>query len=73
MHADERAAAAGVLSVARNAGIRLSDGSIIAFIDGDAVADPAWLSELAKPFLAGADTSTMRRSVRTASWDVAGW
>ena len=45
----------GGLSVARNSGIQLSEGEIIAFIDGDAVADPDWLVELSKPFLSGAD------------------
>ncbi len=45
----------GGLSVARNAGIRLSRGEIIAFIDGDAVPDRKWLEELVKPFLEGAD------------------
>lgn len=45
----------GGLSVARNSGIRLSEGSVIAFIDGDAVPARRWLDELAKPFMAGAD------------------
>lgn len=45
----------GGLSVARNSGIRLSEGSVIAFIDGDAVPDPRWLDELVRPFGAGAD------------------
>lgn len=45
----------GGLSVARNSGIQLSEGEIIAFIDGDAVPDRTWLEELAKPFLEGAD------------------
>lgn len=45
----------GGLSVARNSGIELSKGEIIAFIDGDAVPDSIWLGELVKPFLAGAD------------------
>lgn len=44
----------GGLSVARNSGVQLSKGEIIAFIDGDAVPDPGWLEELAKPFLGGA-------------------
>ncbi len=45
----------GGLSVARNSGIQLSEGEIIAFIDGDAVPVRTWLEELAKPFLEGAD------------------
>ena len=45
----------GGLSIARNSGIQLSEAEIIGFIDGDAVADPSWLVELAKPFLDGAD------------------
>lgn len=45
----------GGLSVARNAGIQLSQGDFIAFIDGDAVAEPSWLEELSKPLAHGAD------------------
>lgn len=45
----------GGLSVARNTGIKLSDGDPIAFIDGDAVPNATWLEELAKPFMQGAD------------------
>ena len=36
----------GGLSVARNVGIRESDGELIAFIDGDAIADARWVEEL---------------------------
>lgn len=38
------------LSVSRNAGIRLSSGEIVAFIDDDAVPEPDWLTELVKPY-----------------------
>jgi len=59
----------GGLSVARNAGIRLSRGEIIAFIDGDAVPDRRWLEELVKPFLEGADYVGGRINLlNTDSW-----
>ena len=45
----------GGLSIARNSGIQLSKGEIIAFIDGDAVADRCWLVELVRPLVNGAD------------------
>ncbi len=45
----------GGLSVARNAGIRTSNGEVVAFVDGDAIPDPKWLEELVKPFMQGAD------------------
>lgn len=38
------------ISAARNAGVRSSGGTVIAFIDDDAIAEPTWLSELVKPF-----------------------
>lgn len=59
----------GGLSVARNSGIQLSKGEIIAFIDGDAVADPTWLEALVQPFLAGADYVGGRIDLlNTESW-----
>lgn len=36
------------LSVGRNTGIFMSKGDVVAFIDGDAVANEHWLSEIAK-------------------------
>lgn len=38
------------LSGARSAGVRAAKGQIIAFIDDDAVADPGWLTALARPY-----------------------
>ncbi|MFC1924387.1 glycosyltransferase family 2 protein [Chloroflexota bacterium] len=38
------------LSETRNAGIRASNGDIVAFIDDDAVAEPDWLENLISPF-----------------------
>lgn len=40
----------GGLSIARNVGVQKSKGEIICFIDGDALADPHWLSEYHKTF-----------------------
>ena len=39
------------LAIARNVGISLSSGNIVAFIDQDAVAKSDWLTQLIKPFL----------------------
>jgi GT2 family glycosyltransferase len=38
------------ISRARNLGLSLAAGSIVAFIDDDAVPEPTWLSRLAAPF-----------------------
>jgi glucosyl-dolichyl phosphate glucuronosyltransferase len=38
------------LASARNCGMEISVGEIIAFIDDDATADPGWLSELTRSF-----------------------
>lgn len=38
------------VSNARNRGIAAARGEILAFIDGDCIAEPRWLSELVRPF-----------------------
>ncbi len=59
----------GGLSVARNAGIQLSKGEIIAFIDQDAVPESTWLEELVKPFEKEADYVGGRINLlNTESW-----
>lgn len=41
------------LSRARNTGVRMARGRIIAFIDDDVIADPSWLANLTGPLLSG--------------------
>ena len=38
------------ISVARNAGLAVAAGDVVAFIDDDAVPEPTWLSRLTAPF-----------------------
>jgi glycosyltransferase involved in cell wall biosynthesis len=62
------------LSETRNVGIRASDGDIIAFIDDDAVADPAWLEKLSAHYVdprviaVGGKASPVWESGQRARW-----
>ena len=38
------------LSGARNTGVRVARGDVVAFLDDDAVADPDWLEQLVRPY-----------------------
>ncbi len=41
----------GNISLARNIGLRMAQGDVVAFIDDDAVAEPTWARRLAETFL----------------------
>lgn len=59
----------GGLSVARNLGIQLSKGKIVAFIDQDAVADKCWVAEIFKAWEAVPDADAIggRTEIRNAT------
>lgn len=46
------------ISAARNIGLTLAAGSVVAFIDDDACAEPTWLSRLVRPLLDGEATAS---------------
>lgn len=55
------------LSGARNSGVAVASGGIVAFLDDDAVAQPGWLAGLCQPFEDGAVLGTGGRA--DAAWD----
>jgi GT2 family glycosyltransferase len=61
------------LSGARNSGVGVASGSIVAFLDDDAVAQPGWLAGLCHPFADVQVIGTGGRAV--AAWDTVrpGW
>jgi GT2 family glycosyltransferase len=55
------------LSGARNSGVGVASGSIVAFLDDDAVAEPGWLAGLCEPFIDKDVIATGGRA--DAAWD----
>lgn len=60
------------ISAARNAGLSLSSGQIVAFIDDDAVPEPTWLNHLVSPLLdtdnAAATGTVLGRNGISVQW-----
>lgn len=56
----------GTRGASRNRGVREAKGDIIAFIDGDCIANPFWLSQLRKT-LAGADVAA-GKTIQIGYW-----